>query len=245
LELFDRDAALQAYTQSLRLQPGDPRTRLALGRFYQERGETSRAIEHLRAAIEADPALRAAYPLLGRAYQQSGDLPSAASILKSALDRDPADQESRYALARVLLTMGREDEGRTEMERYDQIRAQVATAERSYQNALTSITAGKLSEAENTLREAVRLAPNYGPALQSLGALLLDRGSPEKALGFLERSIQLNPLNAATWFSLGAAYAKSGRLAEALEAAKRAVALNDDNPQYQKQLNDIQARLKR
>ena len=38
-ELFDRDAALQAYTQALRIQPRDARTRLALGRFYLERGE--------------------------------------------------------------------------------------------------------------------------------------------------------------------------------------------------------------
>src|SRR5580692_9429542 len=31
LELFDRDAALQAYTQALRIQPNDTQTRLALG----------------------------------------------------------------------------------------------------------------------------------------------------------------------------------------------------------------------
>jgi tetratricopeptide (TPR) repeat protein len=245
LELFDRDAALQAYTQSLRLQPGDPRTHLALGRFYQERGEASRAIEHLRAAVEADPSLRAAYPLLGRAYQQSEDSASAVTILKKALDQDPADQESRYALSRVLLAMGRAEEGRVETEKYDRIRQQVAEAEGNYQSALSSLAKGKPSDAEQALREAVRLAPTYGPALQSLGTLLLDRGSADKALGFLERATQVNPLNAATWYSLAAADAKTGKLPQALEAAKRAVALNDDNAQYQKQLNDIQARLKR
>ena len=45
LELFNRDAALQAYTEALRLQPRDAQTRLAVGRFYLERGEPDHATE--------------------------------------------------------------------------------------------------------------------------------------------------------------------------------------------------------
>jgi tetratricopeptide (TPR) repeat protein len=245
LELFDRDSALQAYTEALRNQPGDSRTLLALGRFYLDRGEPDRAAEHLRAALKTDPSLRAAHPLLGRAYQQSGDLQSAVTLLREAVDTDPADQDSRYTLGRTLLAIGRADEGRAELDKYERIRQQVAGADSNYKSALSSIAEGKLSEAEESLREAVRLAPAYGPALQSLGALLLDRGSPEKALGFLERSVQVNPLNAATWGSLGNAYFKTGRLNEALEAAKRAVALNDDDPQYQRLLREIEGRVRR
>ena len=245
LELFDRDAALQAYTEALRIQPGDGRTHLALGRFYLERGEPGRATEHLRAALETDPSLRAAYPLLGRAYQQSGDLQSAVTVLKEALDTDSADQESRYELGRAFLATGRADEGRAELDKYQSIRQQVASAESNYQNALSSLAEGKLSEAEASLREAVRLAPKYGPALHSLGTLLLDRGSPEKALGFLEPSVQVNPLNAETWYGLGAAYFKSGRLTQALEAAERAIALNEDNPRYQQLLSEIEGRVRK
>src|SRR5262249_10974415 len=62
LDLFNRDAALQAYTQALRLQPRDAQTRLALGRFYLDRGEPDRAREHLVAALEIDSSLKAAYP---------------------------------------------------------------------------------------------------------------------------------------------------------------------------------------
>ena len=245
LELFDRDAALQAYTEALRIQPGDGRTHLALGRFYLERGEPGRATEHLRAALETDPSLRTAYPLLGRAYRQSGDLQPAVAVLKKALDTDPADQESRYVLGQVFLAMGRIDEGRSELGRYERIRDQVASADSNYQTALSRLADGKLSEAEALLREAVRLAPKYGPALHSLGTLLLDRGSPEKALGCLERAVEVNPLNAATWYSLGAAYSKSGKLTEALEAAKRAIVLNEDDGQYQRLLSEIQEKIRR
>jgi len=245
LELFDRDAALQAYTEALRLQPRDAQTGLALGRFYLERGEPDRALEHLVSALEIDPALRAAYPLLGRAYRQSGHFPSAVSVLKTALETDPSDQESRYALGQTLLAMGRADEGREELDKYEAIRQQVASAEASYKAALARLTESKLPEAEKLLREAVRLAPTYGPALHSLGTLLLDHGSADKALPFLDRAVQANPLNAAHWYSLASACFKLGKITEALTAVNHAVVLNEDEAQYQRLLREIQERLKK
>src|SRR5262249_48851884 len=147
LDLFDRDAALQAYTEALRIQPQDARTRLALGRFYLDKGEAAPAIDHLLVATRNEPTLRAAYSLLGRAYQQSGQLASAASVLKQAVDADPTDQESRYSLGRVLMAMGRTDEGREQLEKYGNIRQQVTSAQSNYENALSRIDQGKFSEA--------------------------------------------------------------------------------------------------
>jgi len=245
LELFDRDAALQAYTEALRIQPNDAQTHLALGRFYLERGQPDRAIEHLLAALETDPLLRAAYPLLGRAYRQTGHLSSAESVLKKALNASPADQESRYTLGQTLLAMGRADEAREELNRYETIRQQVASADVDYKSALSRLADGNFSEAEKLLREAVRLAPAYGPALHSLGSLLLDRGSPEKALEFLNRAVEVSPLNAATWYGIGFAYFKAGKMAEALEAAKRAVVLDEEDGRYTRLVAEIQERLKK
>src|SRR6267143_789859 len=195
VELFDREAALQAYETALRIQPNDAPTRLALGRFYLERSKPDQAIQHLRAALEIDPMLRAAYPVLGRAYRQTGNLPAAQAILRKAVEANPSDQESRYALGQVFLAMGRADEGKKELDTYEEIRQQVAAANNNYEAALSHIEAGRFFEAEMLLRETVRLAPRYGPALHSLGTLLLDRGSPEKASDLLKRAVEETPLN--------------------------------------------------
>jgi tetratricopeptide (TPR) repeat protein len=240
--LFDRDAAAQAYETALRIAPRNADTQLALGRFYLERSTPDRAISHLRTAREIDPQRRSVYPVLGRAHRQAGDLSSAVTILREALDADPSDQESRYALGQILVAMGRVDEGHTELDKYEKIRQQVVNANNNYDNALRLIEARRFSEAEKLLREAVRLAPAYGPGLHSLGTLLLDRGSPERAVDILKRATEANPLNAASWFSLGTAYFKSGKLSDALEAAKRAVVLNDENSEYQQLFREIQAR---
>jgi tetratricopeptide (TPR) repeat protein len=240
LDLFNRDAALQAYTEALRLQPRDALTRLAVGRFYLERGEPDQAIEHLVIALEIDPSLRAAYPILGRAYRQSGQPASSVSVLKKAVDTDASDQESRYALGQTLLAMGRADEGREEMEKYNTIRQQVANAEAAYKAALARLDESKFADAEKLLRDAVRIAPTYGPALQSLGKLLLDRGSADKALPFLERAVQSNPLNAASWYNLGTACLKLGKMTEALAAVNNAVTINEDEPSYRQLLTNLQ-----
>jgi tetratricopeptide (TPR) repeat protein len=245
IELFDRDAALEAYQTSLRLGPKDAVTRVALGRFYLERSEPQTAIEHLRAALDLDPSLRSVYPILGRAYRQYGDLPSAVAILKQGLEADPADQESRYALAQALLAMERTGEGRAELEKYEKIRQQVAAANDDYETGMSLLKDGRVTEAEKYLRQAVRLAPTYGPALQALGRLLLDRGSTQQATGILKRAVDTNPLNAESWFSLATAYFKSGKHADALAAARWATVLKDDDPQYQGLLAEIEARLRR
>ena len=167
------------------------------------------------------------------------------TAFKKALDGDLADQESRYALGQVFLAMGRIDEGRTELNKYETIRQRVASANNYYETGVAHIEARQFSEAEKLLREAVRLAPTYGPALHSLGTLLLDRGSPEKAVDFLKRSVETTPLSAASWFSLGAAYFRRGKLHDALEAVKRAVVLDEEEDRYQRLLDEIQARIRR
>ena len=244
-ELFDRDAALQAYETSIRIQSQDARTRLALGRFYLERSEPDQAIRHLRAALEIDPMLAAAYPVIGRAYRQAGDLQSAMTILKKALDANPADQESRYTLGQVLQAMGRVDEGQLELDKYERIRQQIDTANDKYKTALSHLAAREFSAAEKSLQEALRLAPMYGPALHSLGTLLLDRGSAKQAADTLNRAVEANPLNAASWFSLGAAYFRIGKLPEALQAVQRAIVLNDEDEEYRRLLSQIQAKVRR
>jgi tetratricopeptide (TPR) repeat protein len=245
LELFDRNAAFDAYTKALERQPNDARAHSALGRLALDRNEPAGAIKYFREALELDSSLQAVYPLLGRAYRQAGDGPAAVAVLQKALEMDAADQESRYTLGQTLLSIGKLDDGRAELSKYESIRDQVKTAQRNYEIGVSKLEGGKTGEAENYLREAVRLAPKYAPALQLLGTVLLERGSTESAIEFLKRSADVNPLSAATWFGLGSAYFKAGKLDVALEAAKRATVLNENDAKYQQLVATIQKSIRK
>ena len=78
---------------------------------------------------------------------------------------------------------------------------------------------GKLSKAERLLKEAIKLKPNYLPAMQSLSLIQRRLAGPrEKAL--LKRIGQKGE-NAADLFELGKTYGKIPNLKRALEAYRR------------------------
>lgn len=244
-ELFDRERALEAYENSLQIQPNDARTRLALGRFYLERNESEKAVVELRAAVALKQDLPGAWAGLGRAYRRLGDLTSTVDILKKAVTLDPADQESRYGLAQALLAMGREDEGRKELETHQRLMNQAALANRTFEAGRAKQEAQQLAEAERLLESAVALAPAYSPALYSLGTVLLDRGKPAEAARALERAAASNAVNSAIHFRLGTAYFRSGKPGDALEATRRALVLDEENAGYHRQMGEIYMKLGR
>jgi tetratricopeptide (TPR) repeat protein len=193
----------------------------------------------LRVAVEREPKLPGALASLGRAYGRVGDTASAAAILRKAVELDPSDQESRYSLGQLLLTMGHEDEGRKELDTYRQIADQVSQADRRFDAATALLTAGKPAEAQGLLEQVVALAPNYSPALGALGNVLVERGRPKEAVEVFRRAADLNPLSASIHFGFGTALFRTGKLAEALEETRRAIVLDDQNPHYHRQMGEI------
>ena len=60
--------------------------RFGLGAQYLNGGDAPRAIEHLRRAVEQDPAYSAAWKLLGKALEATGDKPGAIAAYRSGIE---------------------------------------------------------------------------------------------------------------------------------------------------------------
>ncbi len=244
-DLLNWDEALRAYGDAARIQPKDAKTRLALGQFYLDREDPQRAAAELRAALEIDPRLSEAYTALGRAYRRLGEMPAAVAILRKGLELSSSDQESRYVLAQILLAMDRKSEGLREIAEYRRIQELMLRVDTLFENALDRLHAGELPEARTLLQGAVDLAPDYGPALHTLGAVLVERGEGARAVDMLKRALAANPLNSGAYFSLGAAYFQRGRLRDALEATQRAIVLFEEDARYHNQIGQIYRKLGR
>ena len=65
--------------------------RFSLGNEYVKSGEPAAAVEHLRKALEHDPAYSAAWKLLGKALEESGALHDALAAFRRR--RAPASPE--------------------------------------------------------------------------------------------------------------------------------------------------------
>ena len=245
VDLLASNEAMQAYTNALRIDPSDARAHLALGRLYLDRNEPERAIVELRSALKTDPALDGIHASLGRAYRATGDLQAAVPILKEGTERNPSDQESRYILGQILLTLGRDDEGRREMEAYRRLQEQITQTDSLFEMAVEKAQSGDLDRAEQLFRETLRLAPRYAPALHLMGVVLLNRGNPQRALEMLQQAQAANPLNPEIYFQMGSAYSRSGKLTEALDTTGRALLLDDEDPRYHALLGDIYSKMNR
>jgi Tfp pilus assembly protein PilF len=70
---------------------------------------------------------------------------------------------------------------------------------------------GDFSAAESALRNAVRQSPEYFPALNDLGMLLIDQKRPDEALQIFQKSLEINPAYANTYFYRALAFEATGQ----------------------------------
>jgi tetratricopeptide (TPR) repeat protein len=245
VDLLAPEKAVEAYQNAIKFDPNDAAAHLALGKLYLDRNNSDRAILELSAALKLSPDLADVHASLGRAWRAKGDPAAALNILKQDVERNPSDQEARYVLGQTLLSVGRTDDGRREMDEFRRVQERISQTNSLFESAVQRAQAGELERAENLLKETLRLAPQYAPALRVLGAVLLNQGNTQRALEMLQQALASNPLNPETYFDMATAYFRSGKLSEALEMAGRALIVEEEDARYYSLLGGIYSKMKR
>ena len=108
LALADAEAAVSS-------RPTDVWTLLERGRVHEALGDVPRMRADAEAALRLAPELSAALALRGQARALANDLPGALEDLRAAVARRPDEPTHREELGRLLLAMGRPDEGQREL----------------------------------------------------------------------------------------------------------------------------------
>jgi tetratricopeptide (TPR) repeat protein len=245
VDLLAPEKAIEAYRNAIKLDPNDAAAHLALGKLYLERGNPDLAIPELSAALQLSPDLAGVHAGLGLARRAKGEPAAAIELLKRGVERNPSDQEARYVLGQTLLSVGRIDESRRELEEYRRVQERISQTNSLFESAVERAKAGELERAQSLLEELLRLAPRYAPALRVLGAVLLERGNTQRALEMSQKALAANPMNPETYFDISTAYLRSGKLEEALEMADRALIVEEEDGRYYSLLADIYSKMKR
>ena len=100
--------------------------------------------------------------------------------------------------------------------------------------------ADRLPYVAGLYQQALDQDPAHVPSLAMLGALALQAGDRDAAIGFLERARAAAPDTRQVLYNLSGAYMMAGRRDEALALARRLVALDGGNPSYQALLAGIE-----
>ena len=88
------------------------------------------------------------------------------------------------------------------------------------------------SEAENQYQTALRLDPNFTPALVNLADLDRMRGQNQEGVKLLRKAMSIDPNNADIKHSLGLALVRQHNYADAIPELRRASELAPDNARY-------------
>jgi tetratricopeptide (TPR) repeat protein len=196
-----------------------------LGRSLLQLGRTEEAIESLRRALAIDPKLQSAHLALVQALGDAGRAVEAQSLIESFLRADPA----RELIAQAA---GHHRAGRLEAAEglyREVLRRDPSNLEALRLLAVIAIECEHYGQAEQLLKRAVEIAPDFLAAWVDLGRAQLERFDLPAALASLRRAELLNPRSAKVQLQLAHVLARSGRHVEAVETYRKATVLNPES----------------
>jgi tetratricopeptide (TPR) repeat protein len=213
LHLLNRvTEAIGAYLRALRIRPDDLQANLKLAVAYYQLDETTQALAYARRAVSLSPTSGEARFQLGAIYAAMNDHAGAVKELQQATELMELTPRLLLALAESLGKLERYTEMRNAVERVVKTQPSAAAWERLgfadfklYAEATRRQDAAeaklRFDLAEADFRAALKLDPDYYPALNGLGVCRLnrwilsdqtDRKARDEGVEALRRSIRLN-----------------------------------------------------
>jgi tetratricopeptide (TPR) repeat protein len=215
-----------------------------LGIEEVRRGKLAQGISNFQQAVAIQPGYWYGQLALGAALARDQRPAEAIPYLETALRLHPDSAEGRTALAdaaekvgQELFAQGRAPEAAARLE--EAVRAQPDSERLRYEHARALVAAGRRAQAKDELRVALRLSPDWPPALTLLAAMLATApdASPSEGAEALRLARKLLELGGGRDPNdldlLAAAQAQAGSFAEAAETAQRAIRLAEAAGQTQ------------
>ncbi len=200
----DRRAILQEALMKRRLEkyPADFSAHFNLGALALRRKDAPLAIEHLRAALVAEPEQPAALNTLGAALEAEGKFDEAARQFQHVLRIQPEDASSRYNLADTLAAEGHFEEAAAGFRELLTAHPEDAAAHEHLVQVLIGLAdsaaqAGRVPQATECYRELVTLEPRDADLRNNFGILLARSGDSAGALAQFEAALRIDPAHAA------------------------------------------------
>ena len=163
------------------------RVRLELAGAYFGRGQMTTALDQVKQAIAADPAMSEAFNLRGLIYANLGDDRLAEESFRRALQLNPRDADAMQNFGYYLCQKKRYPEATA---LFDQALAvpRYADAPRTWlTKGVCQAFAGQLAESEASLLRAYELDPASPSAAVNLSEVLYRRGDFERARFYVRR----------------------------------------------------------
>lgn len=211
--------------KAVSLNPKDPQAHMKIAKLFVFIKEYPKAFSEINTALRQNAMNPEGYFLKGIIYKDLNDTSKAISSFQTALQVDPSYKEAMIQLGSI----------------YSKLNNPVALT--YYSNAFKLDTLDvfplyargmyyqdqeKYEEAKQEYRNAVIHNKNYDKAYFSIGYILMQQDSLEKAYRQFDLVTKLSPTNAGAYYNRGLCNEMMGKKAEALEDYKQALAFDSE-----------------
>jgi type IV pilus assembly protein PilF len=179
------------------------RIRMELAVGYFEQGQTTIALDELKHVLAADPSYPEAYNLRGLIYMRLNDMRQAEESFRRAVSLNPRDANTVHNLAWLQCQQRRFDDAQRSFDQALAIPTYADRAKTFMAQGLCQSSAGKPTEAEQSLTRAYELDAGNPIVGYNLANLLYTRGELQRAQFLIRRLNNSQLANAETlWLGL-------------------------------------------
>jgi type IV pilus assembly protein PilF len=188
------------------------RLRLELASAYFEQGQIKVALDEIKQSLVIDPAFVEAYNLRGLVYMRLNEMPLAEDSFRRAQNLNPQDASVAHNYGWLLCQQARYGEA---VQYFGQAIANpsyTGKAKTLMAQGVCQISAGQLSEAEQSLRQSYELDAGNPVTGYNLASLLYKRGDLIRAQFYIRRLNNSELANAETlWLGIKTEYKLNNR----------------------------------
>ncbi len=234
------------WTKTLSAAPGSARAHINVGQLALRQGRSSEAYRHFLEATRIEPNNAINRDNLGIVLLRHGLLDEAEQQFKEALRIRPQAVKSKTNLGLVYFNRGQleqaENQFRAALNPEGPRRLRLRKGFKAMilnDLGIVLVLEGKNKEAEESFKEATRVAGDIPDAWANLGKLYLKKGLPEEAIAQLATAIRLNSSDARFHYMLGEAYYQKGEKELATLQLLKALSLRTEFPEARALLQEI------
>ncbi len=165
------------------------------------------------------------YYNIGNTYYMLNQFDKACKYFEKSLEAAPDNQPALENLSFTYIRMGETQKG---IETFKKFNAGESNAHACFVWGMLFQEAGEYREAEEELKKAAQLQPDFAEALEELGNVLMKLNKTEEAVSTYEKLIHIDRDNYHAWVGKARAFINSERWKEAVHCYKEAIRIRPD-----------------
>jgi len=206
------------------------KTRMHMAYILGSQGKHDESIALLKKTIAVKNDEIELYLMLASELENQKSYEEGVRVIKKGLLVDEKNVDLLFRLGVVLDKMGKNEESLEEMRKILEIDPEHSDA-LNYIGYTYADQGIRLDEARDLIERALKIKPDSGYIVDSLGWVYYQEGRYEEALKHLEKAAVLVPDDPTVAEHLGDVYGKLNRFEESLEMYQKALSLDHSDPQ--------------